>query len=171
MPSLIDVTLSDKFVAKELNRRTVKPGSDLIAPETSSTYDVIGKMLEGPFSRVAAHLWMLHGQNSVFHVLLVPSPPVFSPGVTKVNFDETSCVHSLEWAYGPYCFAAWYHELCALGGHFEFAKNRFFWFLLNSMKKFGQSIWAFIIIKLYGHYSASHVIWSLPHPSGQSPRG
>ena len=71
------------------------------------------------------------------------------------------------WAYGPYCFAARYHELCALSGHFEFAKNRFFLFLLNFLKKFGQSIWAFLIIKLYGHYSASHVIWSLPpNPSG-----
>ena len=45
-------------------------------------------------------------------------------------------------------------------------KIDFFLFLLNSLTKFGQSIWAFLIIKLYGHYSASHVIWSLPHPSG-----
>ena len=41
-------------------------------------------------------------------------------------------------------------------------KIDFFLFLLNSLKKFGQSIWAFLIVKLYGHYSASHVIWSLP---------
>ena len=83
-------------------------------------------------------------------------------GMVKEPFDETSWVHSLEWAYGPYCFAARYLELCALGGHFEFAKNRFFLFLLNSLNKFGQSILAFLIIKLYGHYSASHVIWSPP---------
>ena len=47
-------------------------------------------------------------------------------------------------------------------------KIDFFLFLLNSLKKFGQSIWAFLIVKLYGHYSASHVIWSLPHPSGHT---
>ena len=35
-------------------------------------------------------------------------------------------------------------------------------FCLILLKKFDQSIWAFPIIKLYGHYSASHVIWSLP---------
>ena len=43
-------------------------------------------------------------------------------------------------------------------------KIDFFDFCLILIKKFGQSIWAFLIIKLYGHYSASHVIWSSPIP-------
>ena len=41
-------------------------------------------------------------------------------------------------------------------------KIDFFLFLLNSLKKIGQSIWAFLIIKVYGNYSASHVICPPP---------
>ena len=131
------------------------------------------------------HLWMLHGQNSVFHVLLVPFPQC-SPRGSEISTDQISYDNwSQSWPTSiklhgcilwsgpviPMILLLDTMNYVPLAAILNLLKIDFFWFLLNSLKKFGQSIWAFLIIKLYGHYSASHVIWSFPLPHPPTPRG
>ena len=142
---------------------------------TTFILDTIGPIHMG------LHICMLYGQNSAFHVFLVPSsqcsPRGWQRSTFQISHDNWS--QSLPILMKRHGCIPWSGPMVPivllldtmnyvpLAAVLNLLKIDLFWFFLNSLKKFGQSIWAFLIIKLYGHYSASHVIWSLPpHPSG-----
>ena len=130
-----------------------------------------------PF-HIAFHICMLYGQNSAFHVFLVPSPQCTPRGSQRSTFQISHDNWSQSWPIlmklhgsipwsGPMVPIVLQRDIMnyvPLAAILNLLKIDLFLFLLNSLKKFGQSIWAFLIIKLYGHYSASHVIWSFPPP-------